>query len=200
MAVPDTDVAASTLTKSQAARRERVIEAARALGSEGGYEVVQMREVADRADVALGTIYRYFSSKDHLLAAVLVQWALDLEAQVTKRLPHDPTTSDRLVKILQRAARAMEADPDLSRAVLTAMSKSDPRVQECQREAAQVMARIQLLAFDDDFDPEACVGVIRLLGQVWFAALIGWVNGWSNITKVSDELEFAARFLLDPYE
>lgn len=200
MAVSDTDVAAPSLTKSQAARRERVIDAARALGSEGGYEVVQMREVADRADVALGTIYRYFSSKDHLLAAVLVQWALDLEAQVTKRLPHDPTTSDRLVKILQRAARAMEADPDLSRAVLTAMSKSDPRVQECQREAAQVMARIQLLAFDDDFDPEACVGVIRLLGQVWFAALIGWVNGWSNITKVSDELEFAARFLLDPYE
>lgn len=200
MAVSDTDAAASTLTKSQAARRERVIAAARALGSEGGYEVVQMREVADRADVALGTIYRYFSSKDHLLAAVLVQWALDLEAQVTKRLPHDPTTSDRLVKILQRAARAMEADPDLSRAVLTAMSKSDPRVQECQREAAQVMARIQLLAFDDDFDPDACVGVIRLLGQVWFAALIGWVNGWSNITKVSDELEFAARFLLDPYE
>ena len=70
-----TDVAAdpSALTKSQAARRERVIRAAMELGAEGGYDAVQMRDVAQRAGVALGTIYRYFSSKDHLLAAAMVE-------------------------------------------------------------------------------------------------------------------------------
>ena len=31
-----------------------------------------------RADVALGTVYRYFSSKDHLVAAALLEWARDL--------------------------------------------------------------------------------------------------------------------------
>ena len=63
---------ASSLTKSQAARRGRVIEAALTLGSDGGYDAVQMRDVATKAGVALGTIYRYFSSKDHLLAEFLV--------------------------------------------------------------------------------------------------------------------------------
>ena len=57
------------LTKSQAARRQRVLVAALELGADGGYDAVQMRDVATTAGVALGTIYRYFSSKDHLLAA-----------------------------------------------------------------------------------------------------------------------------------
>ena len=54
---------------------------------EGGYEAVQMRDVAARANVALGTIYRYFSSKDHLLAAVMVEWCRDLERRVGLRPP-----------------------------------------------------------------------------------------------------------------
>ena len=52
-----------TLTRSQAARRDRVLRAALELGREGGYDAVQMREVATEAGVALGTIYRYFSSR-----------------------------------------------------------------------------------------------------------------------------------------
>ncbi|NIR40846.1 MAG: helix-turn-helix transcriptional regulator, partial [Actinobacteria bacterium] len=36
------------------------------MAHEGGYEAVQMRAVAERADVALGTIYRYFNGKDDL--------------------------------------------------------------------------------------------------------------------------------------
>jgi AcrR family transcriptional regulator len=39
-----------------------------------------MRDVAACANVALGTIYRYFVGKDHLLAAALVEWARDLSA------------------------------------------------------------------------------------------------------------------------
>lgn len=39
-----------------------------------------IRDVAAHANVALGSIYRYFVGKDHLLAAALVQWAHDLSA------------------------------------------------------------------------------------------------------------------------
>ena len=67
-----------------AARRRRLLEAAIGLASEGGYDAVQMRDVATRAQVALGTIYRYFSSKDHLLAASLVTWTNDLERRIAR--------------------------------------------------------------------------------------------------------------------
>ena len=61
--------------------------AALELGADGGYDAVQMRDVAASADVALGTIYRYFSSKDALLAAAMVEWMEDLERRVTQRAP-----------------------------------------------------------------------------------------------------------------
>ena len=75
------------LTRSQAARRERVIRAAIDLAASGGYDAVQMRDVAAHGQVALGTIYRYFTSKDHLLAAAQVEWVTDLERRVGQRPP-----------------------------------------------------------------------------------------------------------------
>ena len=72
------------MTRAQQARRQRVIDAAMELGLEGGYEAVQMRDVAARADVAMGTVYRYFTSKDHLLAAALVHWVEQLDARLAQ--------------------------------------------------------------------------------------------------------------------
>src|SRR5919108_352324 len=67
----------ASLPPSQRARRDRIVVAATELLAEVGYEAVQMRDVAERADVALGTLYRYFSSKEHLYAAALVAWSSD---------------------------------------------------------------------------------------------------------------------------
>lgn len=71
--------AAATLSSElpawQQARRLRIIKAANAALKEQGYEQIQIRDVAQDAGVALGTLYRYFSSKEHLYAAVLLDWA-----------------------------------------------------------------------------------------------------------------------------
>ena len=54
---------------AQRDRRRRILDATLALASKGGYDAVQMRTVAEQADVALGTLYRYFPSKIHLLVS-----------------------------------------------------------------------------------------------------------------------------------
>ena len=56
---------------AQRDRRKRILDATIALASKGGFDAVQMRAVAERADVALGTLYRYFPSKIHLLVSAL---------------------------------------------------------------------------------------------------------------------------------
>jgi AcrR family transcriptional regulator len=53
------------------ARRDVIVEAARALAAEGGMAAVQIAPVAARAGIAAGTVYRYFPSKAELVAAVM---------------------------------------------------------------------------------------------------------------------------------
>ena len=53
-----------------AARREAIVQAAGALAAEAGIAAVQITPVARRAGVATGTVYRYFPSKDELVAAL----------------------------------------------------------------------------------------------------------------------------------
>jgi TetR/AcrR family transcriptional regulator, cholesterol catabolism regulator len=71
--VAPTAPAAEFGSAAQRDRRKRILDATLALASKGGYDAVQMRTVAERADVALGTLYRYFPSKIHLLVSGLVR-------------------------------------------------------------------------------------------------------------------------------
>jgi AcrR family transcriptional regulator len=54
----------------RAAVRSRIVTAARELIGEGGYVAAQVAAVADRAGVAVGTVYRHFPSKSDLFAEV----------------------------------------------------------------------------------------------------------------------------------
>jgi len=193
-------MSASSLTKSQVARRGRVIDAALSLGAEGGYDAVQMRDVATNAGVALGTIYRYFSSKDHLLAETLVEWASELGRKVSRKPAKGEALSERVIDVLRRATRGMELEPKLSEAVVTALSSTDPHAARCQREVGDVMNNIIASAFPADFDVATRDDICRVLGHVWFSSLVGWVNRWYGINHVGDEVEIAAHLLLDQYD
>ena len=52
-------------------KRSRILEAARVLVSEGGWQEAQVASVAAAAGIATGTVYRYFPSKAELFAEVL---------------------------------------------------------------------------------------------------------------------------------
>src|SRR5262245_17239919 len=54
----------------RAQTRQRITTAARELIAEGGYLAAQVAAVADRAGVAVGTVYRHFPSKSDLFAEV----------------------------------------------------------------------------------------------------------------------------------
>lgn len=60
----------TTVTRSDAqANRARVIQAARAVFVEHGRDA-EIKEIAERAGVGVGTIYRNFATKDDLVAAI----------------------------------------------------------------------------------------------------------------------------------
>lgn len=183
------------LSPKQEERRRRVIRAARSLAADGGYDAVQMREVATAAGVALGTIYRYFSSKDALLAAAMAEWTAELQERLARTPPAGRTPADRLVEVLRRACASMEQQPRLSAALVRALSSADEGVAAGSREVNQRIADIgaEILAHLDARQRE---DVLAVLGHVWYSALVGWVNGRTSMETVGNELERAARLLV----
>lgn len=173
-----------------------MIRAARKLAAEGGYDAVQMRDIAAASDVALGTIYRYFSSKDALLAAAMAEWTAELQERLARTPPKGDSPADRLVDVLRRACNSMEAQPLLSAALVRALASADDGVAAGSREVNDRVASISAEILEH-LDASTRADVLAVLGHVWYSALVGWVNGRTSMTTVGDELERAARILLD---
>jgi TetR/AcrR family transcriptional regulator, cholesterol catabolism regulator len=192
-------VPAPVPTADQRERRRRIIDAAFELGAERGYEAVQMRDVSASANVSLATIYRYFSSKDHLLAAAMTEWTAKLQSRVAQSPPRGETAADQLVDVLSRACRAMSRQPKLSAALVRALSSPDAGVQESAEEVQRQIASMAE-GILGDLDPQVRADILAVLGHVWYSTLVAWANGRSDFAKVTAELERAVRVLVEPYE
>ena len=185
----------ATLTPNQVARRARVLDAALALAAEGGYDAVQMRDVASRAQVALGTIYRYFASKDHLLAECQLETWRSMGERIALRPLQGATAADRVMDLIRRVMRTVEREPQQAAALITASSSPDPAVRGCQREMV-ALQDATLAGAMGELDPTRTADIARTLRYVWFASLLGWVNGWNDYEAIAREFEAAARLLL----
>lgn len=186
------------LTERQAARRDRVLKAAIALAASGGYDAVQMRDVAAKARVALGTLYRYFSSKDHLLVSCLGQWTREFQDRIALKPPSGESPADRVVDVLQRAARALERSPNLMAAFvtgLTSLSGDDPVGLAEATEVYQLLHEFVTNAMDGG-EIENREAVVRVIGEVWLATLIASVRGWARPGQMAEDLEAAVRLLM----
>jgi TetR/AcrR family transcriptional regulator, cholesterol catabolism regulator len=111
-------------SEAQRERRKRILDATLAIASKGGYEAVQMRAVAERADVAVGTLYRYFPSKVHLLVSALGREFERIEAK-TDRTAMAGTPYQRLHQMISRLNRAMQRNPLLTEAMTRAFVFAD---------------------------------------------------------------------------
>jgi AcrR family transcriptional regulator len=190
-----TAVDGTPLTPNGLIRRRRVIETAIELATEGGYDDVHMRDVADQADVALATVYRYFESKDHLLSAALSEWIAQLQARLARSPARGDTAVEKLVDVLRRASRALERRPLLTAALVRALGSSDPGVATA---AARVRGQIKDIASPIlvGLDPQDIEGIVAVLGHVWNSSLMVWAHGQAPMSSIGHELERAARLLL----
>jgi AcrR family transcriptional regulator len=184
------------LTEKQADRRQRVLRAAMELAAEGGYDGVQMREVADRAEVALGTVYHYFSSKDHLLAESMAVSVRVLEASVARHPAEGETTLDRVLDILRRTTQGMADNQNLSAALIGGLVAEGPHGAASQEAMHVAFSAMLRSAFTPDFPADRRDKIIRSLEHIWFSELIAWKNGWNPYEQSAQELEDAAVLFL----
>lgn len=189
-------------SSAQRERRRRILEATIALASRGGFDAVQMRAVAERADVALGTLYRYFPSKIHLLVSALSKQFEEAQAAASRRPVPGDTPAERVEYVLLRATRALQRDPNLTEALTRAFMFADASVAgEIHVVGRQVTGMITRAMKGADYvegeEPtEEEIAISRVISDVWLSALVAWVTGRSTAEEVGEHVSTAVRLLL----
>lgn len=87
-----------------------------------------MREVARRAGVAVGTLYRYFPSKEHLLVSAFGRWLEDFEQRVSPQLDDIDEPYTRLCHVIDELQREAHCRPLLAEAMARAYVVADASV------------------------------------------------------------------------
>lgn len=189
-------VAQPARTARQRARRRRILDASTRLAAEGGFDAVQMREVAESAGVALGTLYRYFPSKIHLLVAVLHDQLEQLHATLRERPLTEHQPADRVVRTLKRAFRAHQREPRLAEAMMRALLFADASVGE---EVAGVSRLTATLLMDATGLPEEeaarHLSAIRVIQHTWHSTLLYWLSGGISLAQAHTDIETACGLL-----
>jgi AcrR family transcriptional regulator len=180
---------------AQRDRRKRILDATIALASKGGFEAVQMRAVAEKADVALGTLYRYFPSKIHLLVSGLARELERGQERDKSAMPGD-TAYDRLLFVLGRITRAMQRDPNLTEAMTRAFMFADASAAAEVDTVAQLIERTFTRALHDGEPTDEDRAIARVIGDVWLSNLVAWVTRRSSASDVAERLELTVRLLL----
>lgn len=181
---------------AQRDRRKRILDATLALASKGGFEAVQMRAVAGRADVALGTLYRYFPSKIHLLVSALArELGSALERLERAPIPGD-TLPERVLYVLSRNTRALQRDPHLTEAMTRAFMFADTSVAAEVLEVSRLTERMLTIAMGVAEASDDDKAIARVIGDVWLSNLVAWVTRRASAEDVENRLELTVRLLL----
>ena len=113
-------------SRASARRRETILDAALAVAAAGGYEAVQMRTVAERVGIAVGTLYRYFPAKTHLLVAALTREFRRLDSAGDWASGEGPPLQ-RLERLTAHLHDRWQRDPRLTTAMTRAFAVADTR-------------------------------------------------------------------------
>lgn len=183
------------LTERQEARRRRILHASAQLAGRGGFDAVQMREVAESSQVALGTLYRYFPSKVHLLVATMQDQLEHMHGTLRKKPPLGETPAERVAETLMRAFRALQREPHLADAMVRAVTFADRSVSPEVDQVSRRTTAIILDAMGAEDPTPAQLAAVRVIGHTWNSALITWLSGRASIAQVKIDIETVCRLI-----
>jgi AcrR family transcriptional regulator len=141
-----TQVAGRPLRADARRNRERVLKAAREVFAEQGQEA-QIDDVARRAMVGVGTVYRHFPTKEALLQALAVDAFERITVIARENLANVADPWEAFTRTLWHGAEILAADRALAE-VMAEVTGPIPIGPEMQRELNEAMAELMQRAKD----------------------------------------------------
>lgn len=147
--------------------RDRIVEVARLVFREQGYDA-SLDEVAKRAGVGPGTLYRHFPKRENLIDAIMQSWVASVDEAAEKALLAEGSPRDLLLAWFEEYVRLISLHKGGPAKITTAMGDPTSPIQhKCQvlRTAGdRIVERLRAEdALRDDVD---ALQIARLVGGV----------------------------------
>ena len=192
----------SQLAASQLKRLRRIVDAATQLAEKGGFDGVKLRDVAEVSEVALGTLYKYFRSKEDILLFALAEEVERMEATLAAKPIEGASPRQRLTGFFQQATRSLTRKPHFARAVLRSLASGDADTATKVAEFHERMTTMIVSVLRGT--PVGTASRVTTIGEremafvlqnVWYASLIGWAGGLHSTKAVAEHVTTAAALM-----
>lgn len=178
--------------------RQRIIQAAREVFSERGYDGATFQGIAVRADLTRPAINHYFSSKRMLYREVLEQTNEIVIGAGIRRAQRETTLAARLTAFIAVAMRANSDNPAVSAFLITAVLESQrhPELSQTENDSVRISRDFLTRVVNDaiergelvaDIDASALVETLLVvLSGVGFYS--GYIRSYEEMLAVTDML------------
>lgn len=176
---------------------DRIRRAALELFREQGYSATTVEQIADRADVAKGTVFNYFPRKESLLMVLADELVASVHEVLGPREALIAGGVEALRRVLLYMAERAVRDPELSRTIVIEGMRAyweDVRQHAVQEEFHELLLAMLREAqargeIRSDVDPFSALALLR---AAYFATLVEWLRECTGPRPVLEEL--AMRF------
>lgn len=181
--------------REKAARREAILEAAKAVFAEKGLLGSTIDEIAERAELGKGTIYLYFKAKEEMLMALMEEGLALLAERMSRAVDPALPADENLRRISDAYYRFSREEPQYFKLVaffcqtdIKAKAGSEPQElhgSDCLKGLAAVIQR----GIDE--------GIFAPSVDAWKAAAIGWASSNGILLLFEQDPEHGRRLNLE---
>ncbi|SRR5579883_3332267 len=161
--------------------RSRIYDAALTLFRRQGVAHTTIRQIAQAADVGVGTFFNYFSSKEAVLAEFGVSQTERLKELLAAPEFTQTSTRERIETLLRALVAGVEAEPELARGMARAALRSHTFFQEGRQLFVTFAALVAGVLRDGqtrgEVNPESDVGVAaQMIITTYAMFIVDWAE------------------------
>ena len=136
-------------------RKQQILAHARAIISEQGAAALHMKELAIFAEVPRASLYRTYSSKEHIISDITLEWGVSLVSRLQANSPRGKTNGARIKSVFKSILREADDNPLLIGAVLDNLLSADAATQNMQMEFENLLPALLSSAIEYDGIPDS---------------------------------------------
>ncbi|WP_431233005.1 TetR/AcrR family transcriptional regulator [Mycolicibacterium psychrotolerans] len=116
--VPTQDKPATRTERQRERTRRQLLDAGRTLIASKGVPGLRIQEITEQADIALGSFYNYFPSKEEFLEAVITESLSDLASATISDVDDSTDPAEVVTLAALRVIRLAYTEPDFARLIV----------------------------------------------------------------------------------